>query len=143
MCNFSKTKRKIIAKHPETTALKDIDAAEKKLSNAVTKRLSNKKEKINFDLNIYFIHSLYPSWNTEFRNVEIINTLFIKKKLFLETWTSIGKKAKQIQNLRHLENTVEKSTKPQVFYYYYLWNCINMCLNMLKYARTFNGIVKA
>ena len=47
--------------HPETTALKDIDAAEKKLSNAVTKRLSNKKEKINFDLNIYFIHSLYPS----------------------------------------------------------------------------------
>ena len=79
MCNFSKTKRKIIAKHPETTALKDIDAAEKKLSNAVTKRLSNKKEKINFDLNIYFIHSLYPSWNTEFRNVETINTLFIKK----------------------------------------------------------------
>ena len=46
LCNFSKTQRKIIAKHPETTALKDFDAAEKKLSYTVTTRLTNKKVKI-------------------------------------------------------------------------------------------------
>ena len=94
---FSKTKRKIIAKHPETPALKNMYAAENELSYAVvTKRFINKKVKLSksFNFHIYLIHSIYPLWNTEFRNIEIINTVFIKNFLWRLGRQSVKKQNK-------------------------------------------------